>query len=158
MLKHATGLSEKPYITYCTNCRNLFLNAGKPCKHILDDVFGLAPLSKAYSVSQLKKNRRQLKEDLLREIWGEAHMTERQEEPIRLSIPEAVLDKMNSLLIAEEDVAGVIRHCEQTGSRLLREESGTLLGHRQNRHYHVLGGIPAGRGPLPCAECFTAIA
>jgi hypothetical protein len=131
MRKHAADLSEKPYITYCTNCRNLFLHAGKPCKHILDDVFGLEPLVKTYSISQLKENRKTLKEDLLKNIWGEAAMTGREEKKISLSISDAVLEKMNNLLIAEDDVVSVIRHCEQTGNKLFRKDAGTFLGYQQ---------------------------
>jgi hypothetical protein len=131
MLKHAVHLSDKPYIAYCTNCRNLFLNAGKPCKHILDDVFGLEPLAKTFSISQLKENRKILKKDLLKDIWGEAAMNDREEKKISLSIADAVMQKMNSLLISEEDVASVIRNCEQTGNKLVREDSGTFLAYRQ---------------------------
>lgn len=131
MVKHAADLSDKPYIAYCTNCRNLFLSAGKPCKHVLDDVFGLEPLAKLFPVSQLKKNRKALKEDLLKDLWGEAAMTGREEKNIHLCISESVLDKMNNLLISEEDVAGVIRHCEETGSKLIREDSGTFIAYRQ---------------------------
>ena len=57
MLSTAINQSELPYIAYCTNCRNLFLKAGKSCAHILDAVFGLKPLEKPFHISELKKNR-----------------------------------------------------------------------------------------------------
>jgi hypothetical protein len=35
----AAGESDLPYITYCVNCRNLFIEQGKASSHILDHVF-----------------------------------------------------------------------------------------------------------------------
>lgn len=33
--------SDLPYVAYCSNCRDIFTAAGKPCRHILDIVLGL---------------------------------------------------------------------------------------------------------------------
>ena len=33
--------SDKPYLVYCANCREVFASRGKECAHVLDVVFGL---------------------------------------------------------------------------------------------------------------------
>ncbi|WP_080510891.1 pyridine nucleotide-disulfide oxidoreductase/dicluster-binding protein [Desulfitobacterium hafniense] len=131
MLERSMGLSDKPYITYCTNCRNLFLAEGKQCKHILDDVFGIKPLAKPYSITQLRTNRKRLKQELLQDVWGEVIMPENTIDEIQLQISDSVLSKMNNNLISEEDVRSVIRKCEETGDKLFRKDSGTFIGSRQ---------------------------
>ena len=39
--QHRAEASDKPYIVYCANCREVFASRGKECAHILDMVFGL---------------------------------------------------------------------------------------------------------------------
>ncbi len=41
--KHRAEASEKPYIVYCANCREVFASRDKECSHVLDVVFGLSP-------------------------------------------------------------------------------------------------------------------
>ena len=38
---HRVEASDKPYIVYCANCREVFASKGKECAHILDVAFGL---------------------------------------------------------------------------------------------------------------------
>lgn len=129
MLATAVGQSGLPYIAYCTNCRNLFLKAGKSCMHVLDAVFGVKPLAKPFHISELRKNRLALKKRLLKDVWGEDLDIMEKEYAVRLSISEEIYDKMERLHISEEDVYDVVEHCEQDNETVLDTETGILTGH-----------------------------
>lgn len=131
MLSNSIRASELPYITYCTNCRNLFLSAGKECRHILDGVFGVKPLENPFHISELKKNRIELKKRLLYNIWGEDFEIKRKNYDVELKINEEVYDKMDRLHISEEDVYDVAEYCEKNNEKILDGETGIYTGHLQ---------------------------
>ena len=66
-------LSDRPYLVYCSNCRDIFKDSGKPAVHILDILFDIDPDNTLASpdVTQRRTNRTILKEKLLKGIWGE---------------------------------------------------------------------------------------
>lgn len=128
-LAAAVNQSELPYIAYCTNCRNLFLKAGKPCMHILDAVFGVKPLERPFHISELRKNRLTLKKRLLKGIWGERMDTTEKHYTVKLANSEEIYDKMDRLHISEEDVYDVVEFCEQNNETVLDSETGILTGH-----------------------------
>jgi hypothetical protein len=129
MLSAAIGQSEVPYIAYCTNCRSLFLRAGKSCMHILDAVFGVTPLEKPFHVSELRKNRLSLKGRLLHRIWGENFDAMTKQYAVKLTISEEIYDKMDRLHVSEEDVYDVVEYCERNNETALDPETGILTGH-----------------------------
>ncbi len=131
MLNASVKESELPYISYCTNCRNVFLSAGKNTIHILDGVFGLKPLENPYHISELRKNRLELKKRMLNIIWGEDFEIMRQEYSINLKISEEIYDKMDRLHISEEDVYQVAEYCEQNNETVFDDETGIHTGHLQ---------------------------
>ena len=62
--------SELPYITYCINCRDIFLKRGKPARHILELVLGEGSGQTCLpTVTERQENRRQLKKALLEFFW-----------------------------------------------------------------------------------------
>jgi Fe-S oxidoreductase len=130
-MEQSTSISDLPYIVYCANCRNLFLKMNKKCSHILDDLFELAPLEKAPHIAQMRKNRRQLKYLMLHEVWGENSAIPHSQESLPLKISENILDKMDKRLISEDEAWKVVKHCEETGSRLIDKKRGTFCGHLQ---------------------------
>lgn len=126
--KRSCELSENPYITYCINCRDIFINMGKPSYHVLDIMFNLnlepqLPLS----LSRRRRNREVLKANLLEEIWQEDYMLDPSEQ--KLIISEELLQKLNSKLILDEDILNVIEYCESTGNKLLNPKTGEFIGH-----------------------------
>jgi len=131
MVATAIGQSELPYLTYCTNCRNVFLSAGKKNQHILDGVFGVEPLAKPFHISNLRKNRLNLKKKLLNHLWGEDLEIMEKQYTVKLTIPEEIYEKMDKFHISEEDVYEVVEHCEQTNETVLDTETGILTGHLQ---------------------------
>ncbi len=131
MLSASVNESELPYISYCINCRNLFLSAGKETRHILDGVFGVKPLDRLFHISELRKNRLELKKRLLYSVWGDEFKIMNKNYDIKLKIPDEVYDKMDRLHISEEDVYEVAEHCEKNNEAVLDEESSVLSGHMQ---------------------------
>ncbi len=129
MLSTAVNQSELPYIAYCTNCRNLFLKAGKSCMHILDGIFGVKPLEKPFHIAELKKNRLALKKRLLKKIWGENLDVMEKQYTVKLTISEEIYDKMDKLHISEEDVYDAVDYCEKNNETALNTETGILTGH-----------------------------
>lgn len=126
--------SENPYITYCINCRDAFLGAGKKTIHILDVIFGDGCVDGHASlptVTERRENRIALKEQLLKNIWGEEMAKREPQIKIDLKIDPELKAKLNREWILEEEVADVIEFCERTGRKVILEERGTFSGYRQ---------------------------
>ena len=131
--------SENPYITYCVNCRDSFVQAGKEAVHILDVLFGdgKAPARLA-TVSERRENRIRLKRDLLKEYRNlkteekKELRPEAEKGPVRqVSISAELKAKLSRERILEEDVTGVVDFCERTGPRVYLPEKGTYSGYRE---------------------------
>ena len=131
MLNASVNSSDLPYISYCTNCRNLLLSAGKNTRHILDGVFGLEPLKKPFHISELRKNRLKLKKRMLKNIWGENFEIMEKKYMVKLKISEEVYDKMDRLHISEEDVYQVAEHCQESNKTIYNKETKIYTGHLQ---------------------------
>jgi Fe-S oxidoreductase len=118
----------RPYITYCSNCRDVFAAAGKPAWHILDLAFGLnGPDRLPPTVTERRRNRIRLKHQLLREYWGEAG--EPEEAPMDLAIAPELKRKLDQDRLLETDLAAVVEHCERTGQKLVDPATGSFTGH-----------------------------
>lgn len=117
-----------PYVTYCSNCRDLFAAAGKPARHILDLLLDLDGADRVPpTVTERRRNRIALKRGLLETFW---HETGRPEEtPMDLRIGPELRRKLNDALILEADIAQVVAHCERSGRKLLDPATGTFTGH-----------------------------
>ena len=130
MVHYSASLSDVPYIAYCTNCRDLFLTSGKRCLHVMDIIGGFEEKEKVQHIARLRRNRRQLKADLLKEVWGEDTVVT-YKELMMLQIPEEILNKMDREMISEDEVREVIYYCEKTDDKLYNEETGTFTGHKK---------------------------
>lgn len=123
------SLSSERYVTYCTNCRDVFSRMGKPVTHILDVLLGLEPIESIPTKTQRRQNREILRTSLLEELWGEIG-----EEPMKkskLTISEEVSKKLDHEWILESDVLKTIEHCESNSQKLLNKEKGLFTGHLQ---------------------------
>lgn len=122
-------MSELPYITYCTNCCDIFLSKGKECRHVLDMINGINQNGKKCpSLQQRRENRKALKRELIKrfcpgdELPCEEHLPE-------LQIDEAILTKLNRELILTEDVAAVIGAAEKEGVFLIIDGTNHRIAH-----------------------------
>jgi Fe-S oxidoreductase len=117
-----------PYITYCSNCRDVFAAAGKPVWHILDLLFGLNGSDRVPpTVTERRANRAMLKRQVLAEFWGETAAME--EDPMPLTIAPELRRKLDAERLLETDVAAVIGHCETSGEKVHDPAAGTYSGH-----------------------------
>ncbi len=119
--------NDKPYVTYCSNCRDTFASAGKDCSHILDIIFGTGTFDRnAPDLSQRRLNR----VELMRLLKGLPKGGDEQTMGnIRIIITPELQAKMNEHLILEDDVRAVIEHCEATDSMLENKATGEFIGH-----------------------------
>ena len=114
--------SGNTYITYCINCRDIFLEAGKETVHVLELLFGNDKREHPVTVSRRRENRIMLKKRLLQKFWGE-EMENSMEPPkekmkIKLNISSELSQKLSRERILEEDLADVVAFCERTGRRV----------------------------------------
>ena len=133
-IKDRIGESEEDLLVYCAMCKDLFVDMGKRTFHILDLIFGEdmeeVPLRKMPNLSQRHANRTDLKNKLLRELWGEEpemDLTGRNE--LNLVIPQELWKTMEERYILFEDVEKVIRHSVASGERFFNPEDTSYLAH-----------------------------
>jgi hypothetical protein len=95
--------SDKPYIVYCANCREVFAARGKESRHILDVYFG-NELQGVPTLKQKRENALRLKKELLKEKWDmDVAYDVKPWDSLKLNIiPE--LQKKGQLLISEDDL------------------------------------------------------
>ena len=124
-----------PYIVYCSNCRDVFADRGKPVRHILDVLFDLSGWDRpSPTFSARRRNREELKRSLLEEFWperkGEKEAMEETERPQLLISPE-LETKLSREHILEEDTLDVILFCESRGRKVWDPEKKSFTGYRE---------------------------
>ena len=125
-------LSGNPYIAYCANCRDAFIGDGKPVRHILDLLFGINSGEVTLpDVTERRRNRVDLKETLLKEIWGEKMEAKPAKNKFALIISPELREKMNKSKILEEDICEVIELGETGERRTFDRKKGTYLCYRE---------------------------
>lgn len=122
--------SINPYITYCSNCRDIFASAGKKSWHILDIIFGLENSSRREpTVTERRENRLRLKKEIINDFRKEEITMEISSKKLKVS--DLLKEKLNKELILETDLLEVIENCEKTGNKLFDRGKGTFIGHMQ---------------------------
>jgi hypothetical protein len=128
----ATAASKLPYITYCINCRELFLSSKKRSAHLLEGLFEIHSPELPVHLSQKARNRTTLKQTVLREFWGadcDGNVNISRE--FDLLIAEDMFCKMDRLLISEEEVYETICHCERDASYFVDRETATRIAYKK---------------------------
>ncbi|MDR2356356.1 MAG: NAD(P)-binding protein [Clostridiales Family XIII bacterium] len=127
--------SPLPYIAYCSNCRDIFAGAGKPCLHILDVLFDLGEADRmAPGQSDRRRNRERLKTLALRGFWGEGGSDSPHGDDA-LILSDALRARISNDHILEEDVREVVLFCERGGRTVLFPETGEKCG------FHMIGNL-----------------
>ncbi|HTX73818.1 MAG TPA: FAD-dependent oxidoreductase [Rectinemataceae bacterium] len=120
--------TERPFVTYCSNCRDAFAAAGKEALHILDLIFGLNPAGRgAPTWSERRRNRLELRRRALGEFWNGGSVMDKGEG--KLTIAPDVARKLSDAYILEENVQAVIAHSESSGRRLRNPATGAYTAH-----------------------------
>ena len=142
------ALSEQPFVTYCSNCRDLLTHHGKPTAHVLGVVFGLGDFArKTPSLTAKRRNREALK----RNLTGCPEEQNMQVKELDLILADGVAEKLDKNLILEDDLRDTIRHCEESGTKLLNPETGNFIGHRR------LGTVTYWVEYRPAGESFEVV-
>ena len=129
MAKKRVEKDPRPYIAYCSNCRDIYASWGKDAVHIIDLLTGLETEGRpAPHISQRRANRIMAKAL----VTGEEAVMDK---PLfRLDISPEVQAHMDANLIYEEDVCKVIDYAEKNNSKFVDEEGNSIA--------HLVIGLP----------------
>ncbi|HWP79784.1 MAG TPA: FAD-dependent oxidoreductase [Candidatus Acidoferrum sp.] len=143
-----TGLSPLPYVTYCTNCRDIFAKGAKPAVHLLDLLFGLNPTDRTPPTwTARRQNREELRRTMERRFGAEK--TPPEIPSVKLMIPDEIKKALDADYTLENDIAAVVAHCEATGQKIENRADGTFSGHlRIGYRTHWVKYRPEGDGYL----------
>lgn len=123
---------EQDILVYCAMCKDSLVREDKRAYHILDIIYGKdyydATNGQMPTLSQRQDNRKKLKADLLKEIWGEEQdMDYVNHYDFKLSIPKAVIDIMEQRFILESDVEKVVDSSRKNNERFFNPETSCYL-------------------------------
>lgn len=116
--------SDAPYVSYCMACRDRFAREGRESRHILELVYG-TDAGAPPDISEKRYNRLTLKNELLRDIWGEETMN--MNLPYKLEFDEAALKMMDERMILKSDVISVIDAYRESGEAIEDADTGYLM-------------------------------
>ncbi len=119
--------SDAPYISYCMACRDRFARQGRESRHILELCYGTDAGSPP-DISEKRRNRLCLKNELLQEIWLEDAMEKKLDYP--LSFTEEARRMMDDRMILVEDVIAVLEDFRASGEAI-EDEDGLLVSRRR---------------------------
>ncbi len=127
------GLSNAPFLVYCSNCRDIFRDNGKQAIHILDVLFDIDPddARRQPNVTERRINRVMLKEKLLNRIWSEEMDMKPEKQKYTLVMTPDTLAKADRQRILEDDICNVIDHAEEIGRRTLNPETDHYKAYRE---------------------------
>ncbi len=115
--------SDKSYIVYCANCREVFRQKDKECAHILDMVYDIVPQKTSPTLQSQKKNALEVKIKLMKDLTGEDFIPVKQAwDNIRLVISPELQDELDRKLIIEEDLKEAIWLAGETGEKFLSDD------------------------------------
>lgn len=116
--------SPLPYLSYCMACRDRFAREGRESLHLLELVYGAAA-DNCPDISAKRYNRLGLKQQLLKELWGEELKMEDLGFEVEFS-PEAE-ERMDDRMILRSDVIQVLQHLRESGEAVLEEDTGLFV-------------------------------
>ncbi len=120
--------SEKPYIVYCVNCREVFALRNKESRHILDMVFGLQPGFAVPSLQQKRDNSLKVKKTLMQEKWGIDFTPKTYEwDGLTLIITTEMQKSMDEKVIFATEIKEAIWLAEGSGDKFYNETDDLYL-------------------------------
>jgi Fe-S oxidoreductase len=126
--QNRAGASEKPYIVYCANCREVFASRSKRCAHILDMVFGLPTETGVPSLAEKRNNSLELKKQLMKKTQGIDFEPQSHEwDSLTLIIGEDLQKHMDEKLISTADIKEAIWLAVKSGDKFYNESDGMCM-------------------------------
>ncbi|MDO4581867.1 MAG: heterodisulfide reductase-related iron-sulfur binding cluster [Bacillota bacterium] len=121
--------SPLPYLCYCANCRDIYAARGKQAWHVLDLLLGRKQPPPPADLSARRRNREQVRVDLLRQVWGiDIQPPAAENAHIRLLIDAALRARLDEERLTEDDLRCVLAFAEQSGL-WLDGEDGLRIAH-----------------------------
>jgi NADPH-dependent glutamate synthase beta subunit-like oxidoreductase len=107
--------SEKPYIVYCANCRDVFRSKGKECTHILETIFGQSSKNVTF-IAQKRYNSIKLR-GIMYEITGTPVRNTEQNpwDTLKLALAPEVAERIDRKLIGGDELREAIYNAENGG-------------------------------------------
>ena len=119
--------SEAPYLSYCMACRDRFARQGRESRHILELCYGTDAGSPP-DISEKRRNRLRLKNELLQDIWQEEAMEKKLD--YSLAFTDEARRMMDERMILIEDVIAVLEDFRVSGEAI-EDEDGLLVARRR---------------------------
>ena len=119
--------SDAPYISYCMACRDRFARQGRESRHILELCYG-TDAGAPPDISEKRKNRLSLKNELLQEVWLEEAMEKKLDYSLAFTGEARAL--MDDRMILVEDVIAVLEDFRASGEAI-EDEDGLLVARRR---------------------------
>jgi Fe-S oxidoreductase len=126
--RHRAEASNKPYIVYCANCKEVFASRGKPCAHILDIAFGLKADLPTPSLQEKRVNSLAIKKELMKQTRGIEFKPETHEwDDLILVINDEMQKTMERKLISAADLKEAVWLAENSNDKFYDERDGMCL-------------------------------
>jgi hypothetical protein len=116
--------SDAPFITYCMACRDRFAREGHESMHILELAYN-SPAGAPPDISEKRRNRLSLKNQLLKDLWGEDVMKDKYD--FTLDITDECRAMMDDRMILDTDVYDVMQRYKETGEAVQELDTGLLV-------------------------------
>jgi Fe-S oxidoreductase len=120
--------SDKPYVVYCANCREVFASREKDCAHILDVFFGLGANAPVPTLEQKRENSLRVKKELMKQTSDMDFQPERHEwDALTLKIGADLQKDLDKKLISAADLKEAIWSAESSGDMFYDETDDVRL-------------------------------
>jgi hypothetical protein len=126
--QHRAEASEKPYVVYCANCKEVFASRGKECAHILDVVFGRTSDPRVPSLQEKRENSLRVKRELMKQIRNidfepESHPWDQ----LTLITSDELQKTLDRKLISAVDLKEAIWLAENSDDKFYDESDGMCM-------------------------------
>ena len=123
----ALSRSDAPYVSYCMACRDRFARQGRESRHLLELVYGTDAGSPP-DVSEKRRNRLSLKNELLQELWLEEPKEMKLD--YELNYTDEARKLMDGRMILTDDVIAVLDAFRENGEAIEDEDGLLVARHR----------------------------
>ena len=129
--EHRAQESSLPYLVYCANCREVFRERGKSCRHILEGIFGCC--DRTYYLHEKRANRLQVKGEMMQDMLQQEFIpTSHPWDSLSISVGDEVRQAMEAHLISDDEVKECIWTAKQQGEGFT-DGTGIYLASLQKR-------------------------
>ena len=123
----ALSRSDAPYVSYCMACRDRFARQGRESRHLLELVYGTDAGSPP-DISEKRRNRLSLKNELLQELWLEEPKEMKLD--YELNYTDEARKLMDGRMILADDVIAVLDAFRENGEAIEDEDGLLVARHR----------------------------